>query len=115
MKPPLPKGVSLLFFSPFTSMPLEEKKGTMGTEISILIDGAETKLHTSCSKPIGIEMIVGDVLKLTDGYSLEGGMLCEVPADSQDEDHQKKAPKPKKAKKKYRILIDRYQGHKAGF
>lgn len=56
-----------------------DKKGTLGTEIEIIIDGGyPIKLHTSCSQPIGAGMPVGDLLVIKKGYSLKGGMLCEI-------------------------------------
>jgi len=55
-----------------------DNKGTMGTEISIFIDGIETRLHTSCSRPIGPGMVVGSLLEIVKGYSLDGGQLCPV-------------------------------------
>ena len=46
-----------------------DKKGTMGPEISILVNGSlHTKIHTSCSQPIYIGMISGD-FEILDGYS----------------------------------------------
>ena len=57
-----------------------DKNGTMGTEIVIVVDGVAINLHTSCSRPIGIGMPVGDYLVITDGYSLTGGKLCEYNA-----------------------------------
>lgn len=53
-----------------------DKKGTLGTEISVFVDGAlQVKIHTSCSQPIGIGSVFGD-FEVTDGYSREGGRLC---------------------------------------
>lgn len=53
-----------------------DKKGTMGTEISIYVDGSlNTKIHTSCSQPIYIGMVSGD-FEIVDGYSRNGGQLC---------------------------------------
>ncbi len=55
----------------------KDKKGTMGTEIKIFVNGIEnTKIHTSCSQPIGIGMVSGD-FTITDGYSRNGGKLCD--------------------------------------
>lgn len=55
--------------------------GTLGTEITIFIDDVEnTKIHTSCSKPIGIGLISGD-FEVVAGRSKEGGDLC--PLDSE--------------------------------
>ena len=61
----------------------EDKNGTMGTEIKIYVDGDEnTKIHTSCSQPIGPGLISGDFVVI-EGYSLEGGLLC--PTDEDDD------------------------------
>ncbi len=60
-----------------------DKKGTLGTEISIKVNGApNTKIHTSCSRPIGPGLVSGDFL-VVDGASLNGGLLC--PLDTPDE------------------------------
>jgi len=53
-----------------------KKNGTIGKEIKIFVDGVEnTKIHTSCSKPIGPGLVSGDFEVLW-GYSLWGGSLC---------------------------------------
>ena len=53
-----------------------DKKGTMGTEISIYVDSIlDTKIHTSCSKPICPGMVFGS-FKIIAGYSRNGGLLC---------------------------------------
>jgi hypothetical protein len=58
-----------------------DDKGTMGTEITLLVDGAEhTAIHTSCSQPIGPGLTKGDFTVVA-GYSLEGGELCPVEDD----------------------------------
>ncbi len=55
-----------------------DKKGTLGTEISIYIDGVlNTKIHTSCSKPIGPGLVSGD-FEVVSGSSRNGGELCPV-------------------------------------
>jgi len=52
-----------------------DDKGTMGTEIYIAINGIENvAIHTSCSKPIGPDMVFGD-FKVISGYSRNGGLL----------------------------------------
>ncbi len=69
-----------------------DKKGTMGTEISIFVDGdLNTRIHTSCSQPIYIGMTSGDFV-IVDGYSRNGGQLCSTPTggnngDDDDGDH----------------------------
>ena len=56
-------------------------KDTLGTEISIYVDGSlNTKIHTSCSKPVGIGMVSGS-FTITDGYSRNGGKLCPINGD----------------------------------
>lgn len=56
----------------------EDKNGTMGTEIIIFVNGKEnTKIHTSCSQPIGPGLISGDFLVI-EGESLKGGPLCPI-------------------------------------
>ena len=55
-----------------------DKKGTLGTEISIYVDGVlNTKIHTSCSRPIGPGLISGD-FEVIEGYSRNGGLLCPL-------------------------------------
>ncbi|WP_298555556.1 hypothetical protein [uncultured Algibacter sp.] len=62
-----------------------DKKGTLGTEIKIYVDGNEnTKIHTSCSKPIGPGLISGD-FKVVSGTSREGGNLCPVDTPPNDD------------------------------
>ena len=52
-----------------------DKHGKMGSEIKIYVNGEEyTKIHTSCSQPIGIGMIFGD-FEIVGGESLKGGTL----------------------------------------
>jgi len=77
-----------------------QDKGTLGTEISIYINGAlpPIKVHTSCSQPIGIGMPIGDILRVLKGYSLKGGLLCSY-EDALKDKKPKKAKKPKKPKK----------------
>ncbi|WP_035106764.1 DUF7467 domain-containing protein, partial [Algibacter luteus] len=55
-----------------------DKKGTLGTEIKIYVNDIEnTKIHTSCSEPIGPGLISGD-FEVISGSSREGGELCPV-------------------------------------
>ena len=55
-----------------------DKKGTLGTEITIYIDGVEnTKIHTSCSVPVGPGMVSGD-FEVVNGSSRNGGEFCPV-------------------------------------
>ncbi len=53
-----------------------DKKGTLGTEIIIKIDGVENaRIHTSCSVPLYIGLVEGE-FTLMDGYSRNGGQFC---------------------------------------
>ncbi len=55
-----------------------DKNGTLGTEISIYVDDVlDTKIHTSCSKPIGPGLVAGSFYVVT-GTSLNGGELCPL-------------------------------------
>ncbi len=57
--------------------------GTLGTEISIYVDGVlNTKIHTSCSQPIGPGLISGD-FEVIEGYSKDGGLMCPIPEPGQ--------------------------------
>ena len=56
----------------------EDKKGTLGTNISIFINGVKnTDIHTSCSIDIGIGSTFGD-FEVTAGSSRNGGNLCPI-------------------------------------
>jgi len=56
-----------------------QKDGKMGKEISVWVnDALNTKIHTSCSKPIGPGLISGDFL-VVEGLSKDGGQLCPLP------------------------------------
>lgn len=53
-------------------------RGTLSTEISIYVNGTlNTKIHTSCSQPIGPGLISG-LFEVVDGNSRNGGLLCPV-------------------------------------
>ncbi len=53
-----------------------DRHGTLGTEISVYVDGAlHVKIHTSCSQPIGPGLVFGDFLVIA-GASRDGGALC---------------------------------------
>jgi len=53
--------------------------GTLGTEIKLFVDGQEnTKIHTSCSRPIGPGLVSGN-FEVISGYSKNGGLLCPIP------------------------------------
>ena len=59
-----------------------DKKGTLGTEITISVSDDSvideiTKIHTSCSQPIGPGLIFGD-FEVIEGYSRNGGLLCPL-------------------------------------
>ncbi len=62
-----------------------DKKGTLGTEIVIKVGNAETKIHTSCSQPIGPGLSFGD-FTVVGGASRNGGELCPVDAPPGDDD-----------------------------
>ncbi|NQV33175.1 MAG: hypothetical protein HQ515_10805 [Phycisphaeraceae bacterium] len=69
---------------PFTFTGLDDK-GTLGTEISVFINNAlNTKIHTSCSKPIYPGMISG-LFEVVEGHSLEGGLICPLDTELPDE------------------------------
>ncbi|MGA1869887.1 MAG: DUF2341 domain-containing protein [bacterium] len=57
----------------------------LGTEISIYVNyELNTKIHTSCSQPIGPGMIFG-VFTVIEGYSKDGGLLCDAGASIDDD------------------------------
>ena len=66
----------------------QDKNATLGTEISVYVNGLlNTKIHTSCSQPIGPGLTSGD-FEVIGGYSRNGGELCpldEPPADDECE------------------------------
>ena len=65
-------------FSVFGSNAID-KKGTLGTEITILWGGSGvTKIHTSCSQPLYIGLEFGP-FRLIDGASRNGGRFCPEP------------------------------------
>jgi len=54
------------------------RRGTMGPAIKILVDDVfNTRIHTSCSRPIGPGLVRGD-FEVVDGYSRRGGPLCPL-------------------------------------
>lgn len=56
----------------------ENKKGTFGPAIRIFVNGElESRIHTSCSEPIGPGLVEGD-FEVVEGFSREGGRLCEI-------------------------------------
>ena len=55
-----------------------DDKGTLGTQISLYInDQLNTKIHTSCSKPIGVGAEFGD-FQIIEGSSKDGGPLSVI-------------------------------------
>jgi len=63
-----------------------EKGGKLGTEIGIWVDGKlATKIHTSCSQPIGPGLIQGD-FEVIAGESLKGGLLCPITGSGKNKD-----------------------------
>ncbi|GAA4935207.1 hypothetical protein GCM10023314_04430 [Algibacter agarivorans] len=64
----------------------KDDKGTLGTEISIYVNGSlDQKIHTSCSVPIGPGAIFGDYTVIS-GKSREGGELCDTNYSEEEED-----------------------------
>lgn len=62
-----------------------DRKNTLGPEIEIHMAGSNTtQIHTSCSMPIGPGLIVGD-FEVVAGESRNGGTLCPVSADAQQQ------------------------------
>lgn len=56
----------------------QDKKGTMGTDILLFVDGVlNTQIHTSCSQPIGPGLVSGS-FEVVAGESLKGGALCPI-------------------------------------
>jgi hypothetical protein len=67
----VPPGETFAFFG-------DDKHGTLGTEILITqVNGTETRIHTSCSVPIGVGSIFGD-FEVVAGASKDGGPLCDA-------------------------------------
>jgi hypothetical protein len=65
-------------FDTFTFVGIKAN-GEMGNEISVWVDGVRnTKIHTSCSKPIGPGLISDD-FEVVSGTSSGNGELCPVP------------------------------------
>lgn len=59
------------------------KNGKIGSEMSIFVDGElNTKIHTSCSQPIGPGLISGD-FEVIEGFSVKGGRICETNGDGE--------------------------------
>ncbi len=89
-----------------------DNKGTLGTEISIYVDGSlNTTIHTSCSKPIGPGLVSGN-FEVISGTSRNGGALCPVSNDGNGNvsDSSSGHKKRKKHRKKHRK--SRQHGHK---
>ncbi|MCP5004272.1 MAG: hypothetical protein GY941_10075, partial [Planctomycetes bacterium] len=64
----------------------KDKKGTLGTEIKIFVDDVEnTRIHTSCSKPIGPGLVSED-FQVVSGLSRNGGPLCPLGGGGNDDD-----------------------------
>jgi len=65
-----------------------DSKGTLGTEISIYVNGQlNTKIHTSCSQPIGPGLISG-AFEVIYGQSRNGGDLCPVGSGSGEQEEE---------------------------
>ncbi|NIA13132.1 MAG: hypothetical protein GWP08_03555 [Nitrospiraceae bacterium] len=90
-----------------------DKKGTLGTEITIWLDCMwQTKIHTSCSKPIGVGMVFGE-FEVVAGSSRNGGALCVEDAVVQEPDPPRNWNKYMKRWKKY--LSAQWPGWKQHF
>jgi len=56
----------------------KDKKGTLGTEIRILVNRRlNARIHTSCSQPIGPGLVRGD-FEVVAGESRNAGPLCPI-------------------------------------
>ena len=55
----------------------QDRKGTLGTEIRLFIEGQSrpVRIHTSCSQPIGPGVSFGDFL-VVEAFSRKGGRIC---------------------------------------
>ena len=61
----------------------EEK---LGTRIYLTIDNGEPfEIHTSCSQDISVNMVFGEY-KVVAGASLKGGVFCEIPEPTNEDD-----------------------------
>ncbi|MEM7167932.1 MAG: SdrD B-like domain-containing protein [Planctomycetota bacterium] len=54
-----------------------DKKGTLGTEVDLVVDCVEIEIHTSCSQPINPGLTFGD-LEVVYAESREGGPICAL-------------------------------------
>jgi hypothetical protein len=55
-----------------------DRRGTLGTEISVYVDGYENaRIHTSCSQPIGPGLTAGD-FTVVEAESRNGGRICPL-------------------------------------
>jgi len=62
-----------------------DDKGTMGTEITVTENRCTvTKIHTSCSQPIGVGSVFGN-FQVVSGASRNGGDLCPLGDDQPDD------------------------------
>lgn len=61
-----------------------DRHGTLGVEILLYVNGyLKAKIHTSCSQPIGPGLVAGP-FTVIEGYSKEGGLLCEYTGGQDD-------------------------------
>lgn len=59
------------------------KKGTFGPALRLYVNGKlDTRIHTSCSEPIGPGLVSGH-FEVVEGFSREGGRLCEVESSNE--------------------------------
>ncbi|NOS99972.1 MAG: hypothetical protein HOP29_05040 [Phycisphaerales bacterium] len=62
-----------------------DDKGTLSTEISIYVNGTlKQTIHTSCSQPIGVGSVFGK-FEVVAGESRNGGALCPIGSDGDDD------------------------------
>ncbi len=63
-----------------------DRKGTLGTEIQIYVNGSAEplRIHTSCSQPIGPGLMFGDFL-VVEAFSKRGGRICPIGACAWDQ------------------------------
>ncbi len=56
----------------------QKADGKLGAEVKVIVNGTETKIHTSCSKPIGEGSVFGD-FEVVKAFSKDGGRICPPP------------------------------------
>jgi len=62
-----------------------DRQNTLGPEITIFVNGSQnTRIHTSCSVPIGPGLVSG-AFKVVAGESRNGGLLCPIEGGGEGE------------------------------